>query len=77
VEEVRIRADASQGLSAQRIARRLGRDRRTVDRVLSDARGVRLAGRLVANRALWVLLPDVLETLRRGSGPGAGAPGAR
>jgi hypothetical protein len=69
VEEVRIRAESAQGVSAQRIGRRLGRDRRTVatDRVLTDARGLRLAGRLAADRSLWVLLPDVLETLRGGA----------
>jgi hypothetical protein len=65
-DEIRIRVETAHGVSAQQIARRLGRDRRTVDRALTDARGVRLAARLAADRSLWVCLPDVLETLRGG-----------
>jgi hypothetical protein len=40
---------------------------RTINRVPTDARGIRLAARLAADRALWVFLPDVLETLRGGA----------
>lgn len=64
VEQLRIRAEAAAGVSANRIARRIGRNRRTIDRVLSDARGFRLAERLAGDRALFVLLPELLPTLR-------------
>jgi hypothetical protein len=47
-------------MSRERESSRIG----NVNRVLTDARAVRLAARLAAHQSLWVLLPDVLETLR-------------
>jgi hypothetical protein len=54
------------GISANRIAKHMGRGRRTIDRTLTDARGVRLAVRLAADRKLYVLLPDLVRSLRSG-----------
>src|SRR5688572_30064089 len=49
LEQMRIRAEHGQGVSANAIAKRIGRDRRTIDRVLSDVRGVKLVKRLAAH----------------------------